>query len=211
MSRLKKNKSLIAFLLLTCLALIFSLSLSSAAASTDPKPTASFYVKDVKTFDGKKTYEKLNKSVSNVKEFSFAGWVYWTGTDPWARIFDLGASDKFMWLSPKDGVNNKLRFDVWDGTNGLTLLGKEEIKAKTWTHIAVTLNSKGAKLYVNGKVVDKTTTVKALPNTLGYSENTLGKSKFEADPYFAGKMKKVYFYDKVLTDKQVATLAADKK
>lgn len=50
-----------------------------------------------------------------------------------------------------------------------------------------------------------------LNKSVSSSENTLGKSKFEADPFFAGKMKKVYFYDKVQTDKQVATLAADNK
>ncbi|MFM2294196.1 MAG: hypothetical protein RLZZ350_609 [Verrucomicrobiota bacterium] len=154
--------------------------------------------------DGVNNFIQLPPNVPNGASFTFAAWVYWTGSSQWQRIFDFGDdTTHYMFLSPRSG-GNTLRFAI-SSTGTEQFIETAQLAANTWTHLAVTLTNGAAKLYVNGALAASATGFTNSPATLTPAKNYLGKSQF-ADPLFAGRLDEVMLTDTALTAAQISSL-----
>ena len=145
-------------------------------------------------------------------DFTFGGWVYWNGGSNWQRVFDFGDrrdpawdESKHMFLTPKSS-SGVMRFSIKNGTTEQNLDYSGALPANTWTHVAVTISGNTGKLFLNGSLVATNTGMSLNPSALGTNWNYLGKSRFDNDPYFAGKLDDVQFLSYALSDTQVAAL-----
>lgn len=145
----------------------------------------------------------LSPRTGDSTDFSFSAWVYWTGGPNWQRIFDLGAdTTNHMFLTPKSSAGT-LRFAIRRGSTEQQLNHNAALPTNTWSHVAVTLSGNTGKLFLNGNLVASNTGMNLNPVDIGTSENFLGKSRFSADPYFAGRLDDVQFLPFALPDAKV--------
>lgn len=145
-------------------------------------------------------------------DFTFGGWVYWNGGSNWQRIFDFGDrrdpswdESKHMFLTPK-ASSGVMRFSIKNGSTEQNLDYTGALPADAWTHVAVTISGNTGKLFLNGALVATNTGMSLNPSALGTNWNYLGKSRFDNDPYFAGKLDDVQFLSYALSDTQIAAL-----
>jgi Concanavalin A-like lectin/glucanases superfamily/Glycosyl hydrolase catalytic core/Putative Ig domain len=155
--------------------------------------------------DGVDDHVVLPAGVANTDEITVATWVQWDGGSSWQRLFDFGnGSNSYLFLTPQSGTST-LRFAIKDG-------GSEQIVETTaltvgaWTHVAVTLGSGSAKLYVNGVNVASNNAVTIQPSAIKPILNYIGRSQFAADPYFNGRVDDFHIFCRVLTGAEINTL-----
>jgi hypothetical protein len=159
--------------------------------------------------DGADDYVQVSPRLGDSTDFSFAGWIKWSGGANWQRIFDLGAfTFRYMFLSPSAG-NGKLRFAINTGGGEQTLDAPSALATGVWTHVAVTIKGDTGKLFVNGALVATNAAMTANPASIGTQYNYLGKSQFPADPRFNGQLDDIQFLPYALTDAQVAAMPAN--
>ncbi|MEO7494124.1 MAG: LamG-like jellyroll fold domain-containing protein [Massilia sp.] len=146
-----------------------------------------------------------------VGDFTVSTWVYWDASKNWARIFDFGSgTSHFMFLTPR-ASNGLARFGISvNGSNGaLVLDSNAALPVAQWVHVAVTLSGRVATLYVNGVAVNSMSTMFLAPFRLGSSDrNFIGRSQYDADPYFNGRIDDFRIYHGALSASEVAALAA---
>jgi arabinan endo-1,5-alpha-L-arabinosidase len=152
--------------------------------------------------DGKDSYVELSPLAADAEDFTFSAFVNWQGGAAWQRIFDIGASNgKNMFLTPSDG-NGKLRFTIHDGIDQ-SITADAALPVNEWVHLAVTLEGNTGKLYVNGELAGTNETITANPSDILGSTNYIGRSRYSADPFFAGEMDEVAFYRKALRSEEL--------
>jgi hypothetical protein len=158
------------------------------------------------TFDGVDDYLQLPVGTGNYQDITVSAWVYWNGGNAWQRIFDFGSEiEKYFMLTPRSG-SNTLRFQMTTSrtTDGTLTLDGPLMPTATWTHVAVTLNGDTATLYVNGVPVDSDTA--ALDPLFGQPFCYLGKSMWNGDPLFSGRIDDFRIYNHALSGSDVYTL-----
>jgi hypothetical protein len=158
------------------------------------------------SLDGATDYVQLPAQLGDSTDFTFVGWVNWSGGGNWQRIFDFGAggTDNYMVLTPKSG-SNTLRFIIRkDGVE--QSLETSVLPVGAWTHVAVTLTGSTAKIFVNGALRATNTSFTFNPVDLNTKYNYLGKSQWP-DPLFNGKLDDVRFLTTALSDAQIAAIA----
>ncbi len=154
--------------------------------------------------DGASSYVRLTESIGQSTSISFAAWIYWDGGANWQRIFDFGTgTNAYAFLTPSNGSN--LRFAIKNGGSE-QIVETAALAVGQWTHVAVTLGSNSAKLYVNGALAATNNAVTIKTSDFSPTQNYLGKSQFAADPLFAGRLDDVLITDYVLTATQIAAL-----
>lgn len=158
--------------------------------------------------NGGSGYAELPAEVVNYDQVTIAAWVYWSGGDNWQRLFDFGnLTDEYLILSPSDG-GGQLRFGIT--TNGYpneeTLLA-DALPVGQWTHVAVTLSNTTATLYVNGTNVASSASFSIKPSDFNPVLNYIGRSQFDTDPLFDGKIDDFRIYNYALSATDVADLA----
>lgn len=156
-------------------------------------------------FDGANTTVTLPPNLAGGSAFTWAAWVYWNGGGNWQRLFDFGNSTThYLFLTPSSG-SGTLRFAIKNG-------GTEQIVETTgltpnqWRHVAVTLSSTTARLYVDGVLARANTGFTILPSAFKPRVNFLGRSQFVADPLFKGMLDDVVIADTALSATQIAAL-----
>jgi len=118
-----------------------------------------------------------------------------------------------MFLTPNNGTTQTTRFAITTGAGA----GESPVTAPAplspgWHHLAVTVDSSAMtlQLYVDGNVVASAPTT-VLPADLGETtQNWLGRSQYEADPYFMGMLDEFRIYDRALSASEVRYLAGDR-
>ncbi|QYR22772.1 putative Ig domain-containing protein [Paenibacillus sp. sptzw28] len=131
-------------------------------------------------------------------------WVNWNGSSQWQRIFDFGSStNQYMSLTPRSG-NNTLRFAIKNG-GGEQFVETSQFPVNQWVHVAVTLGSGTAKLYVNGELKAENKNVTIKPSDFKPSKNYIGKSQF-ADPLFSGRIDEFRVYNSVLSADEIIAI-----
>ena len=152
--------------------------------------------------NGENNFLQLPFNVANQKEITVATWVYWNGGTPWQRIFDFGNGEtEYMYLAPQ------MRFAIKNG-GAEQRLDAAALPEGEWAHIAVTLSLSGARMYLNGELVDESMEVVLRPIDFKPVLNYIGRAQTEV-PLFDGKMDDFRIYNYELTPDEIAVLASD--
>jgi arabinan endo-1,5-alpha-L-arabinosidase len=140
---------------------------------------------------------------------TFAAVVKWRGGAQWQRIFDFGFdTTKTVMMTPTSS-NNVLRCDINPGGNLQTVQWTQPLPMNVWTHVAVTFNGSEGILYVNGASVATNTSMDLLPLYVAPQTNSLGRSKFTADPYFNGQYAGFRSYSRALSPQEIVAPVAE--
>ncbi len=133
----------------------------------------------------------------------------------WQRVFDFGTGTTvYMFLTPNNNATQSARFAITTAGGGASesLVTAPTPLSAGWHHLAVTIDSAGMtlQLYVDGDMVASGPT-EVLPADLGVTtQNWLGRSQWEADPYFMGMLDEFRIYTRVLRPSEVRYLAGDR-
>ena len=155
--------------------------------------------------NGTNAFVQLPSNLANQKEITIATWVYWNGNTNGQRIFDFGnGQTEYMYLSPKV-VLGGLRFGI---RNGVT---EQQLNAPTlptgkWSHLAVTLGSAGASMYLNGSLVAASNAIKTSPLDFKPVLNYIGRSQ-TTYPLLNGKIDDFRVYNYALSANEIAGIA----
>ncbi len=152
---------------------------------------------------------QLPYEVACSEEVTIAMWVNWRSTSTWQRIFDFGYdTDHYMFLTPKNGSSNKMRFAIKNGGDELSLDAPSALASYRWKHVAVTMGKEKTILYIDGQEVASSTTITIRPNELTPVLNYLGRSQFISDPAFVGYLSDVRIYNYAADADEVKAMMA---
>lgn len=158
-----------------------------------------------------------NGIISSLTNATFEAWVTWNGNSVWQRIFDFGSNSAgedrqgtgqtYLFLSPRNGANNTVRFAATSSSSGgerPILNGRAAITIGKPTYVAVTYNvtEKLGKMYVDGQLVS-TGAVSVALKSIRDVNNWLGRSNWP-DPFFNGRISEFRIYEGILSDQEVA-------
>lgn len=159
------------------------------------------------SLDGDTDYVQLSPRLGDSTDFSFGGWVNWSGGGNWQRIFDFGdGTSRYLCLTAKSDANT-LRFIIKNGGTEQQL-NAPLLTVGQWTHVAVTISGNTGKLFINGTLVNTNTGMTINPVDIGTKFNFIGKSQWP-DPLFKGRLDDLRFFSTALTDAQVAAMAGN--
>ena len=163
---------------------------------------------------------------TSLSDFSISAWVYQNSATNWARLFDFGSDDnmwggydawdneiwkseRYLYLAPQNG-GGKLRFAMTRSTNigEQVVEGASALPTGQWTHVIVTQSGSVATLYVDGQAVGQNASMSVSPFQLPATiQNGLGRSQWNGDAYFDGKIDDFRIYRGALTTADAQTLA----
>eukprot|EP00456_Euglypha_rotunda_P047112 TRINITY_DN3756_c0_g1_i11.p1 TRINITY_DN3756_c0_g1~~TRINITY_DN3756_c0_g1_i11.p1 ORF type:complete len:412 (-),score=122.39 TRINITY_DN3756_c0_g1_i11:44-1279(-) len=152
-----------------------------------------------------------NDVTSDLQEFTVAVWVRPDSIALWSRIWDFGTGpDNYMFLTPENGVTNKVRFAIRTPDTGEQVIdGTAALSAGVWSHVAVTLKDGVGTLYVDGVAVGSQTGMTLNPGDLGSTTaNYIGKSQFSGDALLTGAVDDLRIYNSALSASEIEELAA---
>jgi fibronectin type 3 domain-containing protein len=156
------------------------------------------------SLNGTDQYVQLPVNSGLSRDVTLAAWVYWNGGNNWQRVFDFGSEiEKYMMLTVK-GSTGKITFQMTTSraTDGTITLTGPAMPTATWTHLAVTFNGETATLYVNGLPVASGSSSRLSPmfsQTFCY----LGRSMWNNDPYFNGRIDDFRIHNHALSGSDV--------
>ncbi len=166
------------------------------------------------SFDGTSSYVSMPSGIlSNVNDVTISAWVKLNTVSQWARIFDFGTgTNSYMFLAPESG-DNKLKFAITtNGNNNEEQINAPVLVTGAWKHIVVTLSGSTGILYVDGLEAARNDNMTLKPSSLGNStQNYIGKSQFEHDPYLDGFVDDFRIYNQALNADEVKTLFDSKQ
>jgi autotransporter-associated beta strand protein len=147
--------------------------------------------------------------VSGLNDFTIAAWVKPDLIATWQRVFDFGSStSSYMFLTSRPSTTGGLRFAITTGAGEQQVNTSAPLTVGVWQHVAVTLRSSTATIYLNGTAVGTNTGVTLRPSSLGQSTNNfIGKSQFSADPALTASVDDFRIYSRGLTTAEVQALA----
>ncbi|MES2924632.1 MAG: LamG-like jellyroll fold domain-containing protein [Verrucomicrobiota bacterium] len=167
----------------------------------------------VLTLNGTTQHVNLDRSVADLRDFSFAAWVKPGSSTANQAVLWMGSSTtKRLYFTPNDGSGHA-KFSIVNGGTEQTLTAASALPVGTWSHVAVTLDGATGVLYLNGRpVATGSITIRAdqllAPNTAtGLSHNYLGRSQGAAMARFTGALDNVGFYSTALTPASIAAIS----
>jgi uncharacterized protein len=157
------------------------------------------------------------RALIGMESLSVTGWIHIKDLTPWQRFFDLGLGNgRYLYCSPvgqerANGCRVRLTAEGYGAETGPTTF---RVTTGQWVHLATVLDStnKTLSLYVDGVRVGRSTNVNwTLADILSQENATanrvyLGKSFYDGDALFGGKMADIRFYSIALSDRQVAVI-----
>ena len=158
----------------------------------------------------------IGSLIGSWRDLTIAAHINQTDTSLlWQRVFDFGTgATVYMFLTPNNSITQTTRFAISTAGGGAneSLVTDPAPLSPGWHHLAVTIDSSAMtlQLYVDGEMVASAPTA-LLPADLGETtQNWLGRSQYEADPYFMGMLDEFRIYDRVLSTSEVRYLAGDR-
>lgn len=151
------------------------------------------------SLDGVDDCVQLPTGSGSYQDVTIAAWVYWTGSTTWQRVFDFGSEiEHYMMLTPKSSAGT-IRFQITStrGNESTVTLEGPAMPTNTWTHITVTINAGVATLYVNGLPVSAS--AGSIAPLFGQTFCYLGKSMWNSDPLFSGRIDDFRIYNYALS------------
>jgi hypothetical protein len=158
--------------------------------------------------DGMDDYVKMpNGFIEKLSDFTISIWVYLKAQSTWSRIFDFGSgTTAYMFLTPYNGSVMKFAILSQDGRSQ-EVAANMALPVDAWHHIALTVGSDKAVLYLDGTVVGSTLSFKLRPYDIGSTtQNYMGKSQFSSDPYLSGMLDEFRVFNYALTEAEVKDL-----
>ncbi|MBW8780689.1 MAG: alginate lyase family protein [Verrucomicrobia bacterium] len=180
---------------------------ATAKGATAPGYAAGFGGGQAISLNGVDQYVQFPVNSGLSRDVTLSAWVYWNGGNAYQRVFDFGSEiEKFMMLTVKDG-SGKIGFTMTTsrGNEGTITLAGPVMPVATWTHLAVTFNGDTATLYVNGLPVASGSSARLSP-MFSQPFCYLGRSMWNADPYFSGRIDNFRIYNCALTGSDVYAL-----
>lgn len=163
------------------------------------------------SFNGPNQYVALDRSVADMRAFTFAAWVKPTGGAANQAVLWLGASStKRLYFTPNDG-SGQAKFSIVNGGAEQNLTSAA-LPTGVWSHVAITLDGTTGTLQINGSTAASgpvTLTPEQLlaPNTTtGTQHNYLARSEGSLMPMFQGAIDDAQFFSSALTPTQVAAV-----
>lgn len=155
------------------------------------------------TFDGKDdfvTLPALNVDFSN--GLTISACVYFSSFKTRSRIIDLGKgrhSDNIVLYNKE--TTNDLVLSILQGTNNVFMIAPGALTLNKWLHVVATVNKEGASLLVDGKKV--ASGALRLPASVNRDTNFIGKSNWDVDGLFHGKLANIRLYNRALTSEEL--------
>ena len=164
------------------------------------------------TFDGSSQYVLLDRSVADLRDFTFTAWVKPLGGPANQSVLWLGASaTKRLFLTPSDDAG-RARFSIVNGGAEQTLVAPAALPVGVWTHVAVTLDGSTGVLYLNGAAVAsgpvtlRADQILAANTAVAPQHNYLARAQGSAMPFFRGGLDDVRFYAAALPASDIAAM-----
>ncbi|MFY7818897.1 MAG: DUF6055 domain-containing protein [Akkermansiaceae bacterium] len=161
------------------------------------------------SFDGSGQYVALDRSVADVRAFTFAAWVKpMAGVANQAVLWLGSSSTKRLCFTTNDG-NGLAKFSIVNGGTEQTLTSTA-LPHGVWSHVAVTLDGSIGNLLINGNITASAPITMVpdqllAPNTTtGLQHNYLARSEGTLMPMFQGALDDVQFFSSALTPEQLA-------
>ena len=149
-----------------------------------------------------KRYIQLPYEIADHDEMTFCAWVNSRSTSAWQRIFDFGnGTSQYMFLTSSNG--SVMRFAIKNGGDEQTVDCESKLPFNQWKHVAVTIGTDKTSIYIDGEEAGSSTAVTIRPSDIRPALNYLGRSQFNADPFFAGYISDVRIYNYALTADEV--------
>ena len=178
---------------------------ADAAASGNPSYTAGRSGQAI-NLDGTDDHLRVPAGPVSLAACTIATWIQWDGGGNWQRIFDFGnGGDECLFLTPKSAAGT-LQFTIRTREESCTLEAAAP-PVGAWMHLAVTIGSGSASLFVNGsRAATAGTTL--TPLAIDPASCFLGRSQFSADPFFDGRIDEFCIYPEILAQSAIAALRA---
>lgn len=168
------------------------------------------------SLDGSSQYADINgiadKLAAVSGDFTISVWCNPSAITTWSRIFDFGngSSGTYVFLTPSTGANPRLAMTN-NGIAGEQVLDSaSSLSTGIWHNVTVTRNGTVTTFYIDGIASGTTSAIDYKFSEIGVMDNYyLGKSQFDADPYFSGMIDDFTVYDYALTEAEVQTVAAE--
>jgi len=164
-----------------------------------------------------------NLSTVAPSAFTFACWIYLTADRNWQRVFDFGKvpasgsqPSTYLFLTMHQTVMSpaSMRFAITTGGPSSEQVINMSTPAvpslNAWHHVAVTLGAGSTytgTLYLDHAVAGTNTGMSLHWSDIGATDqNSLGRSLFSADQYFAGMLDDCRIYRRALTAAEITAL-----
>ncbi len=158
----------------------------------------------VMRFDGGKAHIVLPDMNHNFSPgFTVEVWVWYDSLKNWSRIIDFGngTPDENILLS-NEGTSNTLFLAIYQKSASQSIKAPGVLETGKWIHLAATIDSSGiAKLYKNGMEVQTGKT--GLPNSVKRTKNYIGRSNWQNDAYFHGRLSEFRIWNKARTPGEI--------
>jgi autotransporter-associated beta strand protein len=161
------------------------------------------------SFNGTDQYVALDRSVADLRAFTFAAWVKPSGGIGNQVVLWLGTSStKRLSFTPDNG-NGQAKFSIVNGGAEQSLTSAA-LPAGVWSHVAITLDGATGTLQINGSTaasgpITLTPDQLLAANTItGLQHNYLARSEGTLMPMFQGSIDDVQFFSSALTPAQLA-------
>jgi hypothetical protein len=154
-----------------------------------------------------------NNVLANANALTVSAWVNLTANATNTRLFDFGTDDatNSLYLALDNGSGGMSLVATVGGGTSKTMSIDSRLPTAVWKHVAVTLSSAGAYLYIDGKPVAHDATFQVTPSALGATtSNWIGQSLAGTGPALAGAVDEFYMFRAALSIAQIRTLAAPK-
>ncbi|MEV6305382.1 family 43 glycosylhydrolase [Actinoplanes sp. NPDC051861] len=110
-----------------------------------------------------------------------------------------------------NGFRNSVSLSNWTGEQNTRPADGRNLARGAWKHVTYTQSGTTGTLYEDGVAVATNTAISILPSAIGggaTTANYFGRSLYNGDRYFQGRMRDVRVYDRAISADEAATLAA---
>jgi hypothetical protein len=144
------------------------------------------------------------------ENFTYAGWVYLTTANKWARLFDFGLNDAtYFYMSPSaEGGGVRFAATLVGQSAEQSLAAPTVVPLGAWHHFAVTIKAATGKLYFDGAEIASSAQIVINPSDMGPTTNNwFGRSQYASDNYLNGRLDDVVISCRAFTPDEIGLLA----
>ncbi len=159
--------------------------------------------------DGQDAYVQLPEDIlQDVNDFTVSTWVNVRTSSVFSRIFDFGKNESaYMFLTPDSGEGVRFGMSTGGWQEEQNIQHHTPLTEDEWQQVIVVKQGDVGRLLINGVEVQRNDNLTVTVDDIGEHPHTyLGKSQFEADPYFDGQMADFRVYDRALSPDEISAL-----